>query len=159
MGDGMTHTAGSESCFSCEQTARGAELPMRERIYDDGVWRVAHSFNSALPGWLVIVPHRHITSVAALNPDEAATLGRLQQRLSSALENVVGCTKTYVMMFAESEGFGHVHFHIVPRMPDLPHEHKGPRIFWYLARPETEWVPVAEMDRLGAAIAAQLRMT
>jgi diadenosine tetraphosphate (Ap4A) HIT family hydrolase len=158
MDDEITNTAGGEDCFSCEQTAKGSALPIRERIYDDGTWRVAHSFNSALPGWLVIVPHRHITTVAALTPDEAATLGWLQQRLSLALENVVGCVKTYVMMFAESEGFGHIHFHIVPRMSDLTREHKGPRVFWYLDRPQTEWVPVSEMDRLGAAIAAQLTL-
>lgn len=156
MGDGMTSTDGVQDCFSCQQTAKGGLLPIRERIYDDGIWRVAHSFNSALPGWLVIIPHRHVMTMAALSLDESVILGQLQQRLSGALEAVVGCSKTYIMMFAESEGFHHVHIHIVPRMPDLPREHKGPRIFWYLDRLETEWVPVAEMDRLGTAIAARL---
>jgi len=144
-------------CFSCAQAMRGAALPIRERIYDDGLWRVAHAFNSSLPGWLVLLPQRHVTSIAELTVDEAALLGPLLHQLSQALHAVVGCEKTYVMQFAEAEGFSHVHFHLVPRMPNLPHEEMGPRIFHFLKQPKMAWVVTSEMDRIGAAVAEQLR--
>jgi len=47
-------------------------------------------------------------------------------RLSRALHAVTGCVKTYVAQFAEGQGFEHVHFHVVPRMVDLPDGAKGP---------------------------------
>jgi diadenosine tetraphosphate (Ap4A) HIT family hydrolase len=138
-------------CLSCRQ---GPGLPPRERIAGDDHWRVAHGFNSALPGWLVLIPRRHITAIADLTDEEAAGLGLWQVRLSRALRDVTGCVKTYVIQFAEQDGFAHVHFHIVPRMPDLPADHRGPRIFGYLQRPPAEQVPVEEMDRLAEEIAA-----
>jgi diadenosine tetraphosphate (Ap4A) HIT family hydrolase len=144
-----------ETCFSCQQTARGAALPCSERIYNDGLWRVAHAFNSALPGWLVVIPHRHIETLAALTAAEAGVLGPLLQHLSAALTEVIGCPKTYVVMFAEK--VQHVHFHVIPRMADLPANRSGDRIFDYLRQPETAWVSQAERDRIGMAVAETLR--
>jgi diadenosine tetraphosphate (Ap4A) HIT family hydrolase len=115
-------------------------------------WRVAHSFNSALLGWLVVVPRRHIESIHELSDDESVQLGRLLRRASKALVEVVGCQKTYVMMFAEAPGFHHVHFHVVPRAPDLDTDHRGSSIFEYLKHPEAEWIPLAEQDELALAL-------
>ncbi len=43
-------------CFPCRNNAiEPVLLPLIERAYDDGLWRVAHAFNSALPGWMVVV--------------------------------------------------------------------------------------------------------
>ena len=102
-------------CLSCNGNADIDRLPMRERIAVDEFWRVAHAFDSALPGWLVLLPRRHVTTIAGLTDAEAASLGPWQVRLSRALGAVTGCAKTYVAQFAEAEGFAHVHFHIVPR--------------------------------------------
>lgn len=147
------------ACMSCQFAAQGSALPLHERIYDDGLWRVAHAFNSALPGWLVLLPQRHVTSIAELTADEVAVLGPLLHQLSQALHAVVGCPKTYVMQFAEAAGFSHVHFHLVPRMPDLPDEHTGPCIFHFLKQGEDAWVPTDEMDRIGVAVRDYLRST
>jgi len=118
-------------CYSCVQSV-AENLPIRENIFCDSGWRVAHSFNSSLPGWLVIVPLRHISSPDEMTAQEADALGRLIRDASVALKRTTHCEKTYVMMFAEAEGFSHVHFHLVPRMSDLPEERQGPRIFAYL---------------------------
>jgi diadenosine tetraphosphate (Ap4A) HIT family hydrolase len=80
----------------------------------------------------VIVPLRHISSPDEMTDEEAEALGRLIRDASVALKRTTNCEKTYVMMFAEAEGFSHVHFHLVPRMSDLPDERQGPRIFAYL---------------------------
>jgi diadenosine tetraphosphate (Ap4A) HIT family hydrolase len=118
-------------CYSCAQSS-AQNLPIRENVCCDGGWRVAHSFNSSLPGWLVIVPLRHISSPDEMTDEEAEALGRLIRDASVALKRTTNCEKTYVMMFAEAEGFSHVHFHLVPRMSDLPDERRGPRILAYL---------------------------
>ncbi|MFI6586533.1 HIT family protein [Embleya sp. NPDC050493] len=143
-------------CHSCEQEARFGGLPSRERVAFDAWWRVAHAFDSALPGWLVLVPRRHVVSVAELTDDEAGALGTWQVALARALREVTGCAKTYVAQFAEREGFAHVHFHIVPRPPDLAAELRGPRAFAMLGRPEGERVPAEHMDALADALRAAL---
>jgi diadenosine tetraphosphate (Ap4A) HIT family hydrolase len=142
-------------CLPCRNTA-APELPVRERIVQTQHWRVAHAFNTALPGWLVAVPTVHITAIAELSPAAAAELGPLLRDLSRALHAVVGCVKTYVIQLAEAEGFSHVHFHVVPRPADQPEELRGPRIFGMLGVPPEQCVGEAEMDRLGSAIRAQL---
>jgi diadenosine tetraphosphate (Ap4A) HIT family hydrolase len=125
----------------------GESGPSNAIWVSDG-WRVAHSFNSALLGWLVVVPRRHVESIHELSDDESVELGRLLQQTSKALVEVLGCQKTYVMMFAEAAGFNHVHFHVVPRAHDLDADHRGSSIFEYLKRPESEWIPLAAQDEL-----------
>lgn len=152
----MQSTHNPNDCYSCAQTARLEQLPPRENIWTDGLWRVAHAFNSALPGWLVVLPLRHTEALADLTPEEAAALGPLLRRVSAALSEIVGCQKTYVILFAEAPGFQHLHFHVVPRMPDLPREHKATRIFGFLEWPAAEWVPAGEMDRIASAVREHL---
>jgi diadenosine tetraphosphate (Ap4A) HIT family hydrolase len=133
------------------------DLPPRERIAADRYWRAAHAMNTALPGWLVLLPRRHVTTVAGLTDEEAAGLGLWQVRLSRALAAVTGCAKTYVVQFAEAEGFGHVHFHLVPRTADLPEQLRGPGVFALLNSPPELRVPTARMDELAVALGAALR--
>ncbi len=65
--------------------------------------------DTALPGWLVLLPRRHVTAIHELTDAEATTQGTWQVRLSRALHAVTGCIKT----------LAHVHFHVMPRMADL----------------------------------------
>ncbi len=76
------------------------------------------------------------------------------------------------MLYAEAEGFAHLHVHLVPRMPDQPEERRGPAVFGYLAQPGLRlgrWVipslaeemariarQVARGDRLGDAVRSSL---
>jgi diadenosine tetraphosphate (Ap4A) HIT family hydrolase len=143
-------------CFSCKGNADVDQLPLRERIAFDESWRVAHAFNSRLPGWLVLIPRRHVTTIADLTDAEAAALGSWQVRLSRALHAVTGCAKTYVAQFAEAEGFAHVHFHIVPRSPDLAHEHRGPRVFGLLGGTDQPHVDAAAIDQIAISLAGHL---
>ncbi|MCG5215442.1 HIT family protein [Streptosporangium sp. KLBMP 9127] len=142
----------SPGCYTCDQEAQFDALPPRERIAADDCWRVAHAINTALPGWLVLLPRRHVTTVADLTYAEASALGLWQVRLSRALHKVTGCVKTYVVQFAELEGFSHVHFHIVPRMPDLPRELRGPDVFGLMGRTATDSVPADQMDEIAVKL-------
>lgn len=105
----------------------------------------------------MVLPRRHITSLAELTSEEAVSLGPLLRRLTAALAEVTGCQKTYVALFAEDDGFDHLHLHVVPRVRDLPDDRRGPQVFGYLARDESEWLPEPERDRLAALVTAELR--
>lgn len=154
-GRGTLTTA--SGCFSCEQNARTGALPPREEIHVGEHWRVAHAFGSALPGWLVIVPRRHVTALDELSDDEMEPLGPLLSRVTRALRAVTGCLKTYVILLAEAEGFAHVHFHVVPRLPGFTESERGPNVFTFLGRPESEWLAADETDRIAVRIRDELR--
>ncbi|ASW53099.1 HIT family protein [Plantactinospora sp. KBS50] len=143
-------------CYTCGNNRRIDALPARELVAADDHWRVAHAFDSALPGWLVLLPRRHVTEIAELTDAEAASLGTWQVRLSRALHAVTGCSKTYLMQLAEKEGFAHVHFHVVPRMPDLPADRRGPAVFGYLNAAEGERLDEVRQDEIAAALRARL---
>ena len=120
----------SSTCYACEQS--GPEAPLRECFVRQAGWRVAHDFNSSLLGLLILAPLRHVHSLDELTAEEAIALGDLLRKASIALKSVTGCEKTYVMLFAEAEGFAHLHVHVVPRMGDQPEDRRGPAVFGYL---------------------------
>nr|WP_202523811.1 HIT family protein [Kitasatospora sp. SID7827] len=131
-------------------------MPAYQRIAVDEHWRVVHAVDCALPGWLVLLPRRHLESMAELTDAEAASLGVWQVRLARALEAVTGCRKAYVAQFGEAAGFAHLHFHVVPRAAELPEGSRGPRVFGMLRAGERA-VPVERMDALAGELAAALR--
>ncbi|MGI3786628.1 MAG: hypothetical protein ACRYG2_38275 [Janthinobacterium lividum] len=57
-----------------------------------------------------------------------------------------------MMLFAEAEGFNHLHLHIVPRHSDLSLERQGPGVFAYLGSPEAQRVPEDERDALASRL-------
>ncbi|MFI7387782.1 HIT family protein [Streptomyces sp. NPDC049813] len=143
-------------CYACANEARFTELPPREHIASDQHWRLAHAIGTSLPGWLVLLPRRHVTAVHELTDAEAAALGPWQVRVARALRAVTGCAKTYVVQFAEAEGFAHVHFHLVPCPADLPADRRGPGVFAFLRDPEPERLSADEADAVARAVAARL---
>ena len=143
-------------CQSCRLSADVDALPTWERAYLSDDWRLAHA-SAALAGYMVLSPRRHIIALDEMTAHEAAALGPLLGSTTAALRAVVCCAKTYVMLFAEREGWSHVHFHIVPRMRDLDEDRIGPGTLDYVNRPEEEWVPPAERARLAAQIGTHVR--
>ena len=61
------------------------------------------------------MPRRHVEGLDALTRAEAVEMGVLLHDASAALVEVTGCQRTYVMLFAETEGYAHLHLHVVPR--------------------------------------------
>ena len=139
-------------CYSCEHNAQPALRP-HERIYDDGLWRVSHSFNSTWLGWLVLVLRRHARSFGELTSDEAAVFGWLVAALSRALEAELHVPKAYVLFLAEQQGFDHLHVHVIARPPEFA---RGIKVFQLIQRPPGEWVSVADMDALAKRIRPRL---
>jgi diadenosine tetraphosphate (Ap4A) HIT family hydrolase len=147
-------------CKTCELVAvrDAGAAPLWDSIYRTASWDVAHSFNTALPGWLVLVARRHIEALDQLTAAEAAELGPLIRHISAALKTATGCLKTYVIQFAEAEGHPHVHFHIVPRMADQPEDRRSTKIFGYLGVPEEERVSEARMNDIAAQVRSHLQV-
>lgn len=142
-------------CFSCDQQASPSP-PVREDVVRTRHWRAAHAFNSTLPGWLVLLPTRHVTSFAQLSPEAADELGGLVRRVSIALEAVTGCVKTYLMQFSEAEGFSHLHLHLVPRSADQPEAARGPRAFVHLTDDRSRWLSDNDRDAIALSIRSAL---
>ena len=153
----MQAVAADADCLSCIQNAR-ADLPPRERLHVGPRWRVAHAFGTSLPGWLVVLPRRHVTALDQLTAEEAADLGPLLCALTAALREVLGCPKTYVALFAEAEGFAHLHFHVMPRQPDLAPELRGPRVFGLLGGDPAGHVPAQVMDEVAVSVGQVMRL-
>jgi len=147
-----------ETCGTCALVARrdAGTAPFWDCIYRTHYWDVAHAHNSALPGWLVIVARRHIAAIDELTAEEALELGPVIRLTSMSLKQAVNCAKTYVMQFAEHADHPHVHFHIVPRMPDQPTDRRSALVFKYLGVPDSERVTDEAMNTIAAIVHARL---
>ncbi len=141
-------------CQTCELIARrdAGIAPLWDCIHRTQYWDVVHSYNTALPGWLVLVARRHIEAIDELTDEEAAELGILLRRVSLALKEITGCLKTYVIQFAEAAEHPHVHFHVVPRMADQPEDRRSTKIFGYLGVPEEERVSEETMNAIAVSV-------
>jgi diadenosine tetraphosphate (Ap4A) HIT family hydrolase len=93
---------------------------------------------------------RHVARFSELTDQEIAAFGPLVRAASHALEAIIGCAKTYVVVLGEE--VDHVHAHVIPRMRDFGDEVVGTAVFTRLSRPEDEWIPEGERDRLALAL-------
>lgn len=145
-------------CMSCElmQKRDADEAPPWDSIYRSAYWDVVHAYNTSYFGWLVLVARRHIEALDELTFAEAADLGALLREASQALKQHTGCQKTYVMQFAESADHPHVHFHVVPRMPDQAPEDLAFRVMRHLGVPMSERCSEDDMNALALAIRGRL---
>jgi diadenosine tetraphosphate (Ap4A) HIT family hydrolase len=146
------------ACATCELLVRrdAGDAPAWDAIVRTDSWDLVHAFDSAIEGWLVLVARRHIAAVADMTDEEAAELGPLVRAASRALGTVVGCERTYVVLFAESPAHRHVHVHVIPRGADMPNEMQGPRVFSQLGVPPDQRVPEARMQELAIELRAAL---
>ena len=145
-------------CYSCELVARRDDgtAPLWDNILRTEHWDVVHHFETALPGWLVLVARRHIATVAELTEAEASEMGLLIRDVSLALKHVTDCQKTYILQFADHPQHPHVHVHIAPRMKDQPDNRRGPRIMEYTGVPEEERVDEPSMNHVAEQVRQQL---
>jgi diadenosine tetraphosphate (Ap4A) HIT family hydrolase len=145
-----------DDCFACRNNVPSETRPVTEAIHVGDGWRVAHAFDTSLPGWLVLVPLRHVAAVEELTADEAAAMGSLVRRCAGALRRLTGCTKSYFMFFAEAEGFAHLHVHVVPRMDWFRPEQTGPRVFSLLGLDPEHALPQEERASFSMSMQAAL---
>ena len=148
-------TVPPEHCHTCELiAARDARsAPPWDCIVRTDHWDIVHANDTSLLGWICLVARRHIAAIDELTDAEASELGGLMRDVSSFLKRDLGCLKTYVMQFAEHPDYPHVHFHVVPRSPNMPTEHRGANVFAYLGVDDSKRVTESDMN----AMASRLR--
>jgi diadenosine tetraphosphate (Ap4A) HIT family hydrolase len=120
------------SCLTC-RISRG-EIPSPGGvIYQDALWQLQHDIEPiSLVGWLVLKPLRHLEAFADLTEEEAAAFGPLTRRITRAMTTVLQPARIYLSLYAEGQGFAHLHVHLIPRYPDTPLDRRGPGIFAYM---------------------------
>lgn len=131
-------TEQSPDCAFCAVDLDTA--PPRERAHLTENWRVT-AHRSALAGWMLLIPRRHIESLSELSTGEARELGSLLREAAAVHQREFDAVKTYVMQFAE--GVKHVHFSLAPRRADLPPDRVGAAVSAYNAKDE----PLSDADR------------
>ncbi|MEM7534164.1 MAG: HIT family protein [Chloroflexota bacterium] len=146
------------NCHTCELVVRRdqGQAPLWDCIQRTAYWDVAHSFNTSILGWMVLVTRRHIAAIHEMSEAEGIELGVLIRRVSIILEELTGCMKTYVVQFAESPNHPHVHVHIIPRMADQPDELRGPNIFRAAHVPDEVRVTEEKMNEFCEKVQARL---
>ncbi|MCA9881656.1 MAG: HIT family protein [Anaerolineae bacterium] len=144
-----------KTCVLLKKRDEGTS-PLWDSIYRTPYWDVVHSYNTSLLGWITVVLRRHAAAIDELNDHEAIDIGLLIRRVSIILKEITGCSKTYVIQFAEHPDHPHVHFHVVPRMANMPEDHRGIHIFKYLGVDESERVGEEDMNRIAKAIRSRL---
>ena len=156
----LCQAAQMSTCVTCELIGRrdSGDAPLWDSIRRTAAWDLVHAFGTSVEGWLVLVARRHITCVAEMSDEEAATLGPLIREVSRALHVVLDCEKTYVVQFAEHPDHPHVHVHVIPRARDLPTERRGPGIFTRMGSNAEESVSADRMDDTAARLSAELRL-
>lgn len=124
-------------------------LPPRDRAVITPSWRLT-AHRSALEGWMLLIPLRHVEALNELTDEEASELGPILRRVSQVHIDEFGAVKTYVMQFAE--GVSHAHFSLVPRAPGLSPDRRGARVSAY----NSEDTPISETRRDELAHTIQL---
>ena len=141
-------------CETCSANAGELTTPGGV-LYQDEYWRLEHMFEPVpLVGWLVLKPLVHRESFADLSADEAATFGPLVQRITAAMTQVLAPERVYLSLYDERGQIRHVHFHLIPRYPNVPVERYGPGIFDYLREARAGGKNLAEMAEVLRATAA-----
>ena len=154
--DVFISAAGGESvadeCLACDVLDGKIEVPGRV-IYEDEWWRVDHSTSPVLlAGFVIIKPRRHVEQIGELTVEEAAAFGPLLTRTTRAVQEVLAAEKVYVCSFGEA--VRHLHYYIVPRLPEMPAT--GPELILQMFRERTwattDEAAVAVADRVRAAL-------
>ena len=104
-------------CLACDINAGKVLLP-GGTVYEDEYWVAYLGINRLVRGYVVLKPRRHVHELADLLPHEAVTLGVAEQIVLSAMRKALGTERIYVCSFAET--VHHLHFHLLPRYPDMP---------------------------------------
>jgi diadenosine tetraphosphate (Ap4A) HIT family hydrolase len=117
----------ADDCLTCAAGEGRVQLSLVPSLAVTEHWRVEQGHPSRVQGWLVVVLRRHAAALHDLTTEEWAELATVLAAACQAHRDVVAAEKEYVMQFAEAEGHQHVHFHVVPRLPEWPPELSGPR--------------------------------
>ncbi len=113
-----------DNCLFCK-IAKG-EIPSK-KIYEDEEMVAFHDINPAAPIHFLVIPKKHITSLADATPEDSALLGRILVCAKTlALQN--GCANGFRTVINTGKDGGqvvpHLHVHILGGAHPWKHETK-----------------------------------
>lgn len=100
-----------DGCLLCNPADADRQFS-RTRIWEDDLWRLSAVLQGPIPGFAHLEPKRHIPFITDLDGPEAASLGPVLARVTTALRNAAGAEKTYVYIFGDH--VPHLHFNLAP---------------------------------------------
>lgn len=102
-----------DNCLFCK-IARG-EIPSR-KVYEDDTVFAFHDINPARPVHILVIPKRHITSLATVSEDDTPVLGRMLV-VADQLAKENGSPDGFRVIINSGrigqQEVGHLHAHIV----------------------------------------------
>ena len=135
-------------CFSCLSNSGENRISPGEQIYNGSYWVVEHAYPSGLLGWLSIVLKRHCEVLHELTKDEWVEFGEISFNVMKALKKTLNPKKEYLSCFAETRGFEHIHFHVIPKTAAFDDNLPGTHSFRYLQVSEKEAIETAKIKEL-----------
>ena len=137
----------SASCVFCA-IVRGEESA--HVVLDDEACMAFLDVRPLFPGHTLLVPREHHETLADLPVDQLEPLFSRAQRLSRAMEDVLGAAGSFVAMNNRvSQSVPHLHVHVVPR-----NRKDGLRGFFW---PRSKYGSEEEAAEVAARLAAGLR--
>lgn len=107
----------SDTIFS--KVIRG-EIPCH-KVYEDAHVLAFLDIFPLSPGHTLVIPKEARPTLDQLSDDSAAAIGRVLPRIARAVMKVTGASAYNVLQNngeAAHQAVHHVHFHIIPKMPD-----------------------------------------
>jgi histidine triad (HIT) family protein len=100
-------------CQFCD--AINGSLPVRP-VFDDDVVLAFLDRSPVFKGHVLVVPKRHVVTLADLDVDLVGPVFERVQRVSARMPAALGCDGTFVALNnVVSQSVAHLHVHIVPR--------------------------------------------
>ncbi|WP_420174905.1 HIT family protein [Luteococcus sp. OSA5] len=97
------------------------DLPA-SRVYEDDRVTAFMDIEPITPGHLLVIPKQHAPHLVDLDPDDAARMMTVAQRLAQALRDSTMPTEGINLFLADGEvalqTVFHAHLHVIPRTPD-----------------------------------------
>jgi histidine triad (HIT) family protein len=136
----------AETIFS--RIIRG-EVPCH-KIYEDAHVLAFLDIQPLSPGHTLVIPKEEVATVDQLSDDAAAAVGRVLPRISRAVLAATGAREFNILQnngASAHQAVFHVHFHIIPKLPDG----RGLELGW---KPEA--LDATSATALAARISSQL---
>lgn len=108
-------------------------LPHGLYLYESKYFRVRHSDETKIAGYLIIESKRHFLDLSEATEEEAAEFGVELARVVRAVRRVTHPKRVYT--FSLAEAVPHFHVHVIPRDENLPARYVGRGILSYPLQP------------------------
>ncbi|WP_433620967.1 GNAT family N-acetyltransferase [Nocardia sp. CA-120079] len=108
-------------CFICEFLAGTAGFE-HETVYDDGEHVGFLNRYPTLPGYVLVVPRRHVEDLARdLTPQEYLRLQSAVHTVAKGVADAAKPERLYLFSMGSADGNAHIHWHIAPLPPGVPY--------------------------------------